>query len=783
MLVIFSQSSKLQILTKLGSAISGYPGLPVEFAQSYEELHQILMNTVKCAVLSLGSQALLELQSAGAVPKNRKVAGLRKQVLQVEGKPLLVSYSPNISDVDYGQFVDLLTDTGMALRLAETGSTAPKYGAYHYLPDLSKIVQGVSDRIQQDGKVDLSFDTETLGLDRFHPDGYIIGLQFSYEVGSAYMVAFSSKSEMQLFLHDLKNQQDLYYLLNCPEISLRCANGKYDLEWIYEQCGVTCTNFKFDTTLVGSILDENRSNGLDVHVKIYYPKLGGYSDHFDATADKSRMDLEYKKDPKQFLLYSGGDADGTLAVSGVMKAELLKDPALTGFYVNILHPAARAFEMVERGGVCIDLNEFKEVEADLVADLNRLTHQAKRILGGVLVAKHYDATKTGGLNLTKASLISDFMFSPKGLNLKPKMLTDKTKAPVTSLDHLEMFKDVPEAKEFVSLMSEFSSTNKTLGTFVVGFMKHIRSDGRMHPTYYLFKGDKAEGDGGTNTGRLSVKDPAWQTIPKHSKWAKRLRRCYNAPPGMLVLEKDYSQGELKVIACLANETAMIQAYLNGMDLHVVTSGTVAGYTYEEMMELKKSNPDKFDAIRQLGKAGNFGLIYGMGVDGFLEYARLNYGVTLAWDEGDQFRTGFFNTYPMLLEYHKTYKAFAHKHGYVRSPLGRVRHLPLINSSRSDISSSEERRAINSPVQGTLSDMTIWSIAEEYRMGWHLQTPCFGAVHDAGYNYVPEDDPEFYARRSVQVMENLPFHKVGWNPQLKFTADAKIGPNMADLKKV
>jgi hypothetical protein len=63
------------------------------------------------------------------------------------------------------------------------------------------------------------------------------------------------------------------------------------------------------------------------------------------------------------------------------------------------------------------------------------------------------------------------------------------------------------------------------------------------------------------------------------------------------------------------------------------------------------------------------------------------------------------------------------------------------------------------------------------------TPCFGAIHDAGYYYVPEDNAEFYAKRTVEVMENLPFHKVGWAPQLKFTADAKIGPNMADLKEL
>lgn len=273
------------------------------------------------------------------------------------------------------------------------------------------------------------------------------------------------------------------------------------------------------------------------------------------------------------------------------------------------------------------------------------------------------------------------------------------------------------------------------------------------------------------------------TIPKHTFWGKRIRKCYTAPPGMLVLENDYSQGELKVMACLAHEDAMIKAYMNGMDLHVVTSGGVAGLSYEQMMALKKSDKEKYDAIRQLGKAGNFGLIYGMGVDGFIEYARLNYGVALSYEEAEKFRTGFFNTYPMLIQYHKQYKAFAHKHGYVRGPMGRVRHLPLINSQRKDVQAQEERRSINSPVQGTLSDMMIWAIAEQHKMGWFDTTPCFGSIHDAGYYYIPEDNAEFYAKRTVQVMENLPFHKVGWNPQLKFTADAKIGKSMGELSEL
>ena len=1175
----------MEILTKLGGMIASFPDVEIGFSKDLPALIEALPSAK--AVFCVGSIPLHGLQEAGFLPKKRTVTSLRKIVHTLVTTPLMVSYSPTIGELDYGKFIDLLTDTNIALRLAKTGHTEPQYGKYSYIPDLSSVVSAVSAIIKDKGRCDLAFDTETLGLDRFDPKGYIISLQFSWEKGQGCMVVFTSKAESLDFLLSMKNQEDLHWLLTCPQIYLRAANGKYDLEWVYEQCGVTCTNFKFDTTVVGSLLDENRSNALDVHAKIYAPDLSGYSDVFDRTANKSRMDLEYLKSPENFLKYSCGDSDATLQVSNAERVGLLADKQLTAFYVNVLHPAARAFELVERGGVYVDKNAFDELEADLIADQHRLIKIGKQTIGGILAAKHYDSTKNGGVNLTKAALITDFMFSPMGLNLKPKLMTaggaegKGKKSPSSALEHLEMFKDVPEAKDFVNTLREFSSTNKTLSTFVVGFRKHIRSDGKLHPTYFLFKGNRDDGEGGASTGRLSVHGPAFQTIPKMTTWSKRIRDCYIAPPGHVVLECiaegswvsttrglvkieeitqgdsvcvegnnypvadawktgenrptvvvktrsgqsltttpdhvffalrdgiqqeifakdlkttdlvltnvtpvsggaktqsievaylaglfcgdghfshsttsvyekyhvgfslgvdksvllpilehlfvdcwgghithsknkcdvgikdkftylrwqklvpkssshgvsvpdwvfqstadirseflvgafdsdgsahsrrltitsvceryilqlialagslgiygkirvakqvtnlgavtsynfdvfsassiqafpdsriprkqeritefklksytqcgtelvpmclvrpfnvpgaqstfasnrlfsngnirgwatrdavrmaidsnpvltplgtvlnhrydpvlsvttgkkcavydlkvpkissfyvnnvlvhncDYSQGELKVIACIAFEETMLQAYLDGMDLHVITSCGVSNLTYQQMLDLKKTDKEKYAYLRQLGKAGNFGLIYGMGVDGFIEYALSSFGVVLSYEQAATFRDGFFEKYHKLLVYHERYRRFAKKNGYIRGPMGRIRHLPLINSPVPSVRSQEERRAINSAVQGALSDMMIWAIALQTEADVDRKSPCFGAIHDAGYWYLPEDGCVLEAKKIVWTMENLPFAKVGWKPQLKFTADAKIGPSMGSLTEV
>jgi len=1010
----------------------------------------------------MGNGPLAHLAALKAIPRNRTISSLRNRGHLVEGlsAPAIFTYSSGIGEIDYGKFVDLQTDVALAVRLAKTGSLEPQMGTYRYVDYFTDLLAQVDAQYAATGKpVDLGFDLETIGFDPYrlpsegHPGAYIVTMQASIKAGTGDVIYFNSREELQARVKEDKQfMAEIVQLMTSPKISIRGANLKFDLHWLHVWLAIDCTNFKFDTTMVGSILDENRSNALNVHAKVYTP-MGGYDDRFNDSIDKSRMDLV----PKDSLLpYAAGDADATLQVADAQKKLLLQDKSLARFYVNILHPAVRAMETVEQGGVCVDMKAYEELEQELNVEIDSLINKAQTIMGGRIVAKHQDLSKRGGINLTKASLLNDFMFSPMGLNLRPRMMTPKGDKPATSMEHLLMFDDVPEAQDFVGILKDFSSATKTMGTYVTGFKSHIRSDGRFHPTYYLFAGNRDTGEGGTVTGRLSCKDPAFQclkgdtlvltdrgevtikeivegyesgetfkvlthtgkwqnlvgvyrngvqpvfevefesgtkvvstgnhpyltsagwtrtdqlkrgdegyelrapnesvhqpnllqldgneepmhqreqqrlgalrgqrnqslremdgvqelpsghggeakggdvhrkegrewalrtgelrlgdtssaseepnqlqapdiqgrnqdrsrvgirsgnqsgtvalstlsgddygtsldegdpwdrtvfkpsaikciteagecetfdltiegshsfvangvvvhnTIPKHTKWAKKLRKCFVAPEGMLVMENDYSQGELRVIACVANEPTMIQAYRDGLDLHVITPSQFMGFTVEEILAMEETDPDQFGHIRQMGKAGNFGLIYGMSAGGFQAYAGANYGVKLSSQEADAFRNGFFNTYQALPEYHAEFKAHAKRFGHVRSPLGRVRNLPLINSPNREVRSSAERMAINSPIQSTLSDMMIWAVALAKERNWHKETPCFGLVHDAGYRYIPEDNFEYYARREVDLMENLPFERVGWNPQLTFTADCKVGKNMGEMSKV
>ena len=757
-------------------------GLPQGFVEYHSGANPPIMNGG--TLLVLGNSGVAHLAKLGVFPKNRTVTSLRTDSHVWGGNEVRVSYSPAMKNLDSGYYTDFLTDLVLAVRLATTGSIDPELGTYSYVDDFSDYCTQLQNQFKKSSKViPIVFDTETIGLDYLHkgddtrPAARFVSLQLSIRAGESHVVYFGSMQEQTDWLK--KHEQQLQFLFTHPQLSMGGANLTYDLKWLRHFTGIVSTNFKFDTTLVGSLLDENRSNSLATHAKLYVPSLGGYSDAFDARTDKSRMDLVSKKD---LLDYGGGDTDACYQVRERMTQELKKDAKLATFYIKILHPAQKAFGEAEFNGVHVDMDRYAELERDLNKVLNEATRKAAEAVGGRIYAKHKDESKAGGINITKASLIKDFMFSPMGLNLKPRMTTAKSGAPSTSREHIEMFSDIPEAKAFVDAFKEYGSAAKMLSTYVTGFQKHLRSDGKFHPSYFLFMGDKQMGEGGTVTGRLSARNPAFQPLPKHSYWGKRIRSCMTAPEGFLVTEKDYSQGELKVVACMANELNMIKAYREGKDLHVLTAALVNDMSYDQLLSLKATDYDLYDSLRSNGKAGNFGLLYGMSAAGFQAYAATVYGVHMTLQEAEDFRTAYlYKSYPALPTYHEVYKDMARRTGFITSPLGRKRHLPLARSRNQEARSGAERQAINSGVQSTLSDMLCWAMAISHERGHTKHSPCFGAIHDATYNYVPEDNWEKWVKKDLEIMENLPFDQVGWKPQLNFTADAKIGTSMGELE--
>ena len=721
-------------------------------------------------VLAFGKPRLEKLQKSGVAPGNRAIQSLRGRQL---GKPdqskYLVTWDPTQCAFDSARKPEIEWDIRLAARLSETGSLFPQLGDYLQVDTFDAVVQALDGVDIGDPKLPIAIDLETLGTDYMDPEAFIVAISMTFEAGTSYVVVNPPES--------LSSQLD--YIVNHPRAKVYGANFKFDMLWLREKWGIENFDaFVLDTTLVGSLLDENRSNSLNLHAKVY-TDIGGYDDPFNEKYDKSRMDLIPVDD---LVTYAGGDTDAGFRVAIRLRKDLMKRKRLRRFYQELLHPAMIAVTKMEHRGMCVDQQTYADLGYQLDQQMEKSLEEMREHMTGHLLHKYKDNPDP-----TRPVVIRDFLFNKRYLGLTPKILTEKTKEPSTAGEHFEMFADHKVAGPFIESLITYRQAQKTKSTYVDGFVKHLRSDGRFHPSYLLFRGQfhgdsQKDDDSGGRTGRTSVKEPAYQTIPKHTVWAKPLRRAYVPPPGMVILDIDFSQGELRITACIADESTMIEVYRSGGDLHLKTGAQLNGIELAEALAMKEQGDPRIKTIRQGGKAGNFGLIYGMGAEGFVDYALKAYGVVLTLREAETFIDVFFDTYSGLRPWHETTKKIAHQRKHIESPLGRIRHLPLINSFANAVRSQAERQAVNAGVQATLTDMGLLALAEldaRYPDLW-----AFGFTHDSLSFYVPEDNWMEWAVRIRDVMENLPLAKFDWHPQLQFPVEVELGVNnLADTEEI
>ena len=269
--------------------------------------------------------------------------------------------------------------------------------------------------------------------------------------------------------------------------------------------------------------------------------------------------------------------------------------------------------------------------------------------------------------------------------------------------------------------------------FERSWLDAVRSDGRIHANYNA---------GTVKTGRLSSSDPNMQQV------SKVLRPAFIPSPGHYMADFDYSQIELRVAAFVSGCVPMIEAFNRGDDLHSRLAATITGKPIEEVT--------KDD--RQKGKSANFGLLYGMGAEGFQDYASDAYGVEMTYDEAVHVRNSFFELWEGMDDWHARTKRIAQRDGQIVSPLGRVRRLPNIWSSNPRLESEAQRQAINSPVQGMASDLL--QLAGASMQGLVIGTTAIeglrlvGTVHDSLVAELPTANWEQVAEQVVDRMEHL-----------------------------
>lgn len=278
----------------------------------------------------------------------------------------------------------------------------------------------------------------------------------------------------------------------------------------------------------------------------------------------------------------------------------------------------------------------------------------------------------------------------------------------------------------------------------------------------------------------NCRNPNMQNPPSKGELAKQFKKSIIVPQDYVLLALDYSQMELRCIAWAAAEKAMQEIYAQGLDIHAKTAAEVLmRITLEEFRKVDKTLRKE---LRSKAKAIIFGFMYGLLAKGFVTYAKLLYGFDFSQEEAEIIRDTVLNkTYPRLGKWHEEVKAFANKHGYVRSLHGSVRHLPALKSADKWVRLAAERQAINSTIQEFGSDMGLMALHYIRRDFDRKEIRPINFIHDALYFEVRESLALEYATYVKYYMENVPIEKeFGIKSPVPFIAEPDIGRNWADV---
>jgi len=339
----------------------------------------------------------------------------------------------------------------------------------------------------------------------------------------------------------------------------------------------------------------------------------------------------------------------------------MREEKLEQVFTRFELPLIPVLDDMEREGILIDRAYLAKLSKEMSTDKKALEVKMQKVTG---------------LDFNPASPIqlADVLFNK--LNLPIKGIKKSKNGFSTAASELEKLAGL---HPIIKLIEDYREVSKLLSTYVEPLPTMADKDGRIHTTY-----DQAV----AATGRLSSNDPNLQNIPIRSELGRKIRAAFIAKPGYLLLSCDYSQIELRLVAFLAKDKNMLEAFRQGLDIHTATAAKIWDTKLEDVTKEQ----------RNIAKAINFGLIFGQGPQGLSQTA----GISFA--DAKDFIAKYFEVYSGIKEYMTQTKALAHSLGYVETFFGRKRYLPEIDSQMHMVRAQAERMAINMPVQGTEADL-------------------------------------------------------------------------------
>ncbi len=564
-------------------------------------------------------------------------------------------------------------------------------------------------------------------------------------------------------------------LLENPAYRIYMMNGNFDwhvfkalFRHFWRGHELTITSYLMDVQAAANLVEENiyKLASLDFLQQTMTPVKFDYNGEFAKMYDKADMLTV----PEEALLkYGAADADITRQVGVALKAELLKTPEIARYLVRFTMPTLQSLADMEEAGALVAMAELPEVQEQV----RRLMLDAQKKAWANAPKNIKDDHKKKGLQLTRSDFVRDVLFHEEGYHLKPVAYTKAKQPKVDKHSRAELMdRRIPKkARDFLAHYSEWSEFNTLYTRYLKGFAKSVKTDGRIHTHYSVAK---------AVTGRIASSDPNLMNIPKRSANAKLIRQLITAPPGYKLLAIDESQSELRWMSHVAQDREMQRIFRSGeLDIHTETAKSLyAG----DWSKLSKAEVDK---ERRNAKAVNFGLLYGMSVNGFVTYAKQEYGLELSQEQASAWVEIFFGKYGSLRRYHKDTIEFCREHGYVASLFGRRRRLPEVNSDDRGLRAAAERQAINHPIQSPSSDTVLIANNELRRKNLLNPEECRAIlfIHDELVFEVKDNSRLIdYAKAVIHEMEHPPLKRLfGVEMSVPLVAEAKIGDNLARME--
>ena len=543
----------------------------------------------------------------------------------------------------------------------------------------------------------VSMDTETTGTEAL--DARLVGMSFAVEEGEAWYVPV---------VQDESIVEEFRPFYECPDILKVGQNIKYDLQ-VLRNYGIRLAGPMADTMIAHYLLHPEMRHGMDYLAEAYlrYRTIPITELIGSGKQQKSMADLS----PEEIRVYACEDADITLRLHHLFLPQL-KEQNLLPLFEDLEMPLVAVLAEMERNGVCLDTAALHETSGKftrLMEDLEKEIHA----LAGM------------EFNIASPKQVGEVLFDRLQITSKPKKT--KTGQYVTSEDVLESLRS---KHPIVEKILEHRGVKKLLGTYVDALPLLINPrTGHIHTNFNQTI---------TTTGRLSSSNPNLQNIPVRDAMGKEVRKAFVSCPGDLFFSADYSQIELRIMAHLSQDTNLIDAFMQGHDIHTATAAKIF------KKELSEVTADE----RRKAKTANFGIIYGISAFGLAE----RMGVSRT--EAKQLIDEYFITYPGVKAYMDRSIAMAREEGFTTTLWQRRCYLPDINSHNATVRGYAERNAINAPIQGTAADIIKVAMVRIHKrmQAEGVQSRMILQVHDELNFSVPPHEKETIQRIVIEEMQ-------------------------------